>query len=441
MSFRITCSMLLIAVFTGMAPAQWIGSPRWQLPTPTPTPEPAVAEPKDATTSVVVCNSPIDSEASPFRLFSMRPSGFQPTAWVSADYGLSTMSRSVVPALVTTSPAGASQANAGVLGLSSTNLLLGEGYMNSLTSSGARITTGLSLLPGLSLEVSGFFILNGPANFDAGSNGSSGSNAIARPFFEPFTGQQAAELVAFPDRFAGNIDVRFRTTLWGVEANIFENWNLGIPVTPGFGFRYASLNDNLQIQQNTTALNAPALTFNGASIPLSDSIRITDSYQTRNEFIGPQLSLRYEETVGLFTLGVTGKVALGSTTQTISIAGQSEHLSASGQTLASANGGFLATSSNIGTYNQSNFSAIPEIELKLSYQLSSNLSVYASYDFMCWTGVARAGEQVNPTVNLTQVPTAAIFNPGFGGPSNPGPTFHNTDLVVNSLRIGFELKY
>jgi hypothetical protein len=140
-------------------------------------------------------------------------------------------------------------------------------------------------------------------------------------------------------------------------------------------------------------------------------------------------------------LGLTGKVALGATTQTITIAGQSEHLSASGQTLATANGGFLATSSNIGTYHQSNFSAIPEVELKLSYKLTGNLSVFASYDLMCWTAVGRPGEQISPTVNLTQVPTAAIFTPGFGGPSNPGPLFRNTDLVVNSLRLGLELKY
>ena len=432
MNFRITYAMLLVAVVTSAAPAQWQSAPRWQLPTQVQ--EPAKTESKDPQNEIVI-SQPTEIE---FNLFPTRPDGFRPFAWASADYSLSTMTRSVVPALVTSSPNGTSQATAGVLGMSSTNLLLGEGYMNSLTSNGARLTAGISFLPNMSLEVSGFYIPNNPASFDAGSNG---NIAIARPFFEPFTSQQAAELVAFPDRFSGNINVNFRTTLWGVEANIFEDFNLGLPLTPGFGFRYANLNDNLQIQQNSTALNAPALTFNGASIPLSDSIRISDSYQTRNEFIGPQLSLRYEETAGAFTFGITGKLALGSTTQTVIIAGQSEHLSASGQTIATANGGFLATSSNIGSYNHNNFSAIPEVELKLSYNLTRNLSLFASYDFMCWTAIARAGEQVSPTVNLTQVPTAAIFNPGFGGPSNPGPLFRNTDLIVNSLRVGLELKF
>jgi Putative beta barrel porin-7 (BBP7) len=438
MRFRVTCSMLFVAIFTGAAPAQSQPSPLWR--PPSPAQESVTIQGKETPTDVVVVNPSTDCDAGQFSLFSVRPDGFRPFAYVSADFGLSAMSRSVVPALVTSSPGGIPQASAGVLGVFSTNLLLGDSYLNSLTSTGGRLTTGINLVQGLTFEFSGFFIQNGPSSFDAGSNGSD-NIAIARPFFEPFTGQQAAELVAFPNRFAGNIDVRLRTSVWGVEGTIYEDWNCGIPIIPGFGFRYANLNDNLQIQQNTTALNAPALTFNGANIPLSDSTRVTDTYQTRNQFIGPQFCLKYEETLGSFTLGLTGKVALGTTTQTVTIAGQSEHLSASGQTIASANGGFLATASNIGSYNQNNFSAIPEFEVKLSHKLTANLSLFASYDFMCWTGVGRAGSQITPTVNLTQVPTAAIFSPGFGGPSNPGPTFRNSDLVVNSLRVGIEFKY
>jgi hypothetical protein len=380
------------------------------------------------------------SEGSQTDFFSPRPDGFRPFIWMSADYSVSAMSRSSLPALVTSSPAGVSQADAGVLGRSTTNVLLGEGPLGSAISNGVRLTAGIGLLEGVTLEFTGFYIRNGPNDFDASSAGNNNS-IIARPFFEPITSQPASELVAFPNRFAGSIDVNLRTTLWGVEANVFEKFDLGIPITPGFGLRYANLSDNLQIQQNTTALNAPALTFNGTAIPLSDSVRITDSYLTQNEFIGPQLTLRYEQTFDALTLGVTGKLALGATQQSINIAGQSEHISASGQTVNVASGGFLATSSNIGPYNHSNFSAIPELELKLSYNATKNLNLFISYDFMCWTNVARVGEQISPTVNLTQVPTAAVFNPSFGGPNNPAPLFRNVDLVVNSLRVGLELKY
>jgi hypothetical protein len=282
---------------------------------------------------------------------------------------------------------------------------------------------------------------NVSSNFNAAADGSANSIAIARPFFEPFTSSEANELVAFPGRFAGSINVSTHTTLWGVEGNVFERFDLGLPVTLGIGIRYANLNDSLLMQQNTTAITLPALTFNANVIPITDSVQIIDSFRTQNQFIGPQFNVRYQESIGAFNIEILGKVAFGSNQQSITIAGHSNHLSATGQIVESANGGFLALPSNIGTFNSSGFSVIPEVNFKIGYNIRPNLNVFVSYDFLAWSNVARAGNQVDRTVNLTQVPTTAIFNPAFGGPNFPQPLFHSADLTVHSIRFGVEWKY
>jgi hypothetical protein len=139
--------------------------------------------------------------------------------------------------------------------------------------------------------------------------------------------------------------------------------------------------------------------------------------------------------------GVATKLAMGSTQQTIKILGSSDHLLANGATVQSTAAGFLATATNIGTHTRSVFSVMPELNLKLGYNITNRCNVYVGYDFLAWTGVARPGEQIDHAVNLTRVPSAAIFDPNFGGPANPAPLFRNSDLYVHAFRVGVEWKY
>jgi Putative beta barrel porin-7 (BBP7) len=433
MKLRIVCSVMILAMFTGAVRAQG------QTPSSKDTKD--VAKPQTQEKMPEVSSSPLSSEAMPSPAFSIYPDPYRPLAWLTADYTLSWISRANVPALVTSSPLGTAQADAGVLGRNSTSVLLGEGTLGTGITNGVKLGAGIRLCDGLTFEVAGFYMQNTPASFNARGDGSIGSTTIARPFFEPITSQEAALLVAFPNRFAGSIDVNTRTTIWGIEGNFFERFDLTCPVHLGVGFRYANLNDTLTINQNTTAVNAPPLTFNGAVIPLSDSVQITDIFRTQNQFIGPQLNLRYQETIGNFCLEILGKVALGSTQQSVIVSGTSNHLSARGQVLDTANGGFLALPSNIGTFNSSTFSVVPEVNVKLGYNFTRHLNVFVSYDFLAWTNVVRAGEQIDRTVNLTQVPTAALFSPGFGGPNNPTLISRTADLTIHSFRVGFEWKF
>jgi hypothetical protein len=428
MNLRIICSVMVAIMFTGMAQAQQ----------PIPSMDAEKSQPPENTIDVM--SPPAFSEGPAHDAFSIDRSFSQPFLWASADYTMSWLSRQNLPALVTSSSAGVPQAEAGVPGLSTTKVLLGLGPVDSAFANGVRLTTGISFQDGMSFELSGFFMQNRVVNDDFGSTGGPGTSAVARPFFDPNTLQDTAALVGFPNRFAGNIDINMHSSLWGIKGDVFEEWNLGIPLATGVGFRYANLHDNLQIQQDTTALGAPALTFNGAAIPLSDSTRIIDSFQTQNQFIGPELGIRTQRCFGAFSVEVLGEVALGNTEQTLSIAGQTSHVSHGGQILQTVSGGFLASGANMGSTSHNAFSAIPEFNLKLGYKVTNYLNLFVSYDLLYWTDVLRAGSQVDPLVNPTHVPTAAIFSPTPAA-GNFSPAFQGSDLLVHSIRVGLELKY
>jgi hypothetical protein len=427
MKVRLLGAMMMVAMLAGTVRAQE------QLPAPKDLPK---AKDSPAESSVPSTGA----EAMPADLATPHPS--QLTGWLSADYTVGWLPRTTYPALVTTSPAGVPQASAGILGRNTTNLLLGMAPFGTSFSNGGHLDAGVGLMDGLTVELTGFFLLSGRADFHAASNGNNNSAPIARPFFEPITGQEAAAFVAFPGRLAGSIDVHLHTILWGIDGTVVERFHFGLPVTLGLGFRYLNLSDTLAIDQTTAAVSAPALSFNGKLIPLTDSVQITDSFRTQNQFIGPQLSLRYQKVFDPLSVEVLAKLALGSTQETIVIAGASSHLSPASQVLATGNGGFLAAPSNIGTYTNGVFSVVPELNLKLGYHLNRNLNVFVGYDFLCWTNVVRASEPIDRTVNLTQIPTAAVFNPNFGPPGSPSPpTFRSADLIVHSIKVGLEWKF
>jgi hypothetical protein len=70
------------------------------------------------------------------------------------------------------------------------------------------------------------------------------------------------------------------------------------------------------------------------------------------------------------------------------------------------------------------------MELKLGYNLTPNFRVTVGYDLLYWSVVARPGEQISRSVNLTgTTPAAPVF------------TFHESDLWVQGISIGGDLRF
>ena len=196
------------------------------------------------------------------------------------------------PALVTTSPSGTPFGTAAV-----------SGQCNHLDSFWRRPnrakpgpSRGYALSPppadlfpdsdNLGFEASGFLFGSHSVNFGAGSDGN-GNPPIGVPFFGAVSGQEAANMVAFPGAFAGLVNVSLSSQLWGTEANFLAKMDAGPSNRLIFytGFRYVDLQENLDVTQNTTVLSGGGILFNGTTkVSALDGVLIFDTFEGAASF-------------------------------------------------------------------------------------------------------------------------------------------------------------
>jgi len=71
---------------------------------------------------------------------------------------------------------------------------------------------------------------------------------------------------------------------------------------------------------------------------------------------------------------------------------------------------------------------------------SSHWKLYAGYSLLWITTVARAGEPIDPVVNITPFPILSGNGP-LEGPARPAFNFNGTDFWAQGLNFGLELRY
>jgi hypothetical protein len=326
---------------------------------------------------------------------------------------------------------------AGAIGQPGTRVLMGNERVRLPAFSGMRLTVGGWLdddaLYGI--EGSGFALSRGQTRFALASD-TAGNPPLYFPIFSEIAGAERAVPIADPLRgFAGNVAVTSSLRLWGAEYNgllaliRYPNWEL----TLFSGGRYAELKERLLIQNTTTDL-----IFNNTEI-------LNDSFVTRNQFYGGQIGTRLFATYDHFTLDVITKIALGSTHEVIDIAGDISQIGPNPLVppgLGTFPGGVFTQQTNIGHRTSNRFSILPSLELKLGYAFNPRTRVIVGYDLWGWDQVVRPGDQINRNVNLTQ---NAILDPnGVGqlvGAAQPAPLFKRSDLLVQGLSVGVEVRY
>jgi hypothetical protein len=106
---------------------------------------------------------------------------------------------------------------------------------------------------------------------------------------------------------------------------------------------------------------------------------------------------------GLLTIDSRGKLGLGQMHQVASVNGATESLSRTGVRTV-FQGGLLALRSNIGRHQRDELAFLPEVGVNVGLQVTSRVKLYAGYSLLWVSTVARAGEQIDPVVNVTQFP-------------------------------------
>ena len=339
-----------------------------------------------------------------------------PRVWGSFDYLLLWVKHAPMPVPIVTKGSD-SDAVPGAIGQAGTMVLEGNGSTDFGTLSGGRVSVGLWLGYDrcVGIEGSAFATQNAIKRFSANSD-ATGNPPLFIPFFDNASQTEEARPIADP--LAGNVGgATVTSTLQFRGAELNGVLNLGRTENCEFdllaGVRYLRLAESLTVAADSTnaLFDATVSTFDG--------------FGTRNEFFGGQLGGRLSFRGDRLSLDTTLKVAVGPTDETLGVSGNSSAFQAStGMPLGTASGGVFTAASNIRHESHSRISVVPEIETKLGFNLTGNLTLFASYDFLYWTEVIRPGDQMDHV----QAPA-------------PSALFRRSDFWAQGVTFGMEIKF
>lgn len=347
--------------------------------------------------------------------------------WIQAEYLLWWTRGQAFPPLVTTSPVGTPLAIAGLLGQPTTTVLFGGERDDADLRSGVRITAGgwLNQCQTLGLQFRYFQLVNEIEHFKADSNS---HPIIILPFFDE-EGRQRRRITSFPGNIQGNVALDTSSRLSSGEAELvvplYRNCSQ-CRINALLGYRQMCLNEDFGFLDSETNLEG-------------NNVTILDQFNTRNRFYGAELGLATRCCRDRWTLDLAGRVAFGC---------NDRHVNANGVTIfrvpgedpVRQSGGFFALPSNIGRRDDNEFTVIPELNVGVGYQLTCKLRATFGYTFLYWPNAFRPGDQIDTTVNPTQLPS--IDGPGtLVGPARPAPLLRGSDFWAQGLNFGLEFRY
>ncbi len=378
--------------------------------------------------------------------------------WFQTDYLLWWTRGSQLPALITTSPVGTPP---GVLGNQTTEVLFGDERVNGDGQSGYRITFGhwIDCTATVGMEGDYFDLGGNTTRYSSGI--SSGDPVLARPFYDVVNDRQSSQLIAYPDRAAGEGRVkawdRFKSAGARMRYNICNRItccqsscgadSCGVDPCGGglscyttrnarsfrldflAGYRYYQLNGNLEISEEVISLDP------GGPMAVGTMFDIDEIFRASNEFNGAELGLEAEFCRGRWSLELLGKMALGSNYRVVTINGIT-NITVPGQATATHAGGLLALPTNMGSFADDKFAIIPQFGIELGYRLNRHLQFHAGYNFIYWTDVIRAGDQIDMGINPSQIPPGTL-----SGEARPAFEFADSDFWAHGLNLGLEVTF
>ncbi len=365
----------------------------------------------------------------------------RPALWLRGEYLLWTTTRMNLPGLVSEA------ATPGALLAGGGTVLYGNNSVPDGMQNGGRVTAGF-WFPRHSdwgLDASYFFLGTRSTHNENTGTGALGATSTGRPFTEagPVAPGPTAELVSIPG-VPGRITVDTNTRLWGFDANLRRKLccSQGFWIDGLVGYRHIELQDNVDIQEN---IGPPFL-------PGINNAIVSDHFGTRNTFNGAQLGLEAEwRFLPRFTLGGIVKVAGGNMNESINIAGSTTQTFNGPFTgTATQRGGLLAEPSNIGGFSTNRFVIIPEVGVKIGWDITSRWRFLAGYNVMYVSNVVRAGDQIDLRVNSQQrafsLPPLATGLPPQPGlspvtPNLPAVPYRTSEFWAQGVSLGLEYRY
>jgi len=336
-----------------------------------------------------------------------------------------------VPPLVTTSPQGTVQDDAGVLGRTGTEVLFGNGTVGNQIAAGARADFGFWIDPcenlGIGAKVWG--IDGDKTGYSASSPAS--DPILARPFYNVVLDRQDSLLVAFPNLVTGDINVTTDSSVIGVEAYLRSSMFAGCGYNVDLigGYHFVQLSDELSVTSRSVSTDP------GGVVPVGTTFDVADFFDTTNDFHGGEIGFTGEARHGRWTLSGLAKLSVGNMRQRVRIDGTSAITTPNSTPTVTA-GGLLALPTNMGRYSRDKVALIPEVNLTLAYRLRDWLNLSVGYNAIYWTDVVLSGDQIDMNVNPTQLNGGILI-----GPAAPTFAYRNTDYWMHGLTLGATITY
>lgn len=310
---------------------------------------------------------------------------------------------------------------AGAIGQPGTRVLYGGDGVDYDWTPGFKLSLGTWLGDGpVGVEANVFWLSTADESFNAG-----GAQPLYLPTFNAQSGREGRLIVNDATAgLAGTVGVDSQSRLWGLDANALYSLSAGdTEATFLAGFRYANLDERLTIRNTATTTPGGAVTA------------MQDRFETENRFYGGQIGGRLTMYSGVWSFGLSAKLAVGQTRQTVDVTGVTRQ-SIQPNALP---GGFFALPSNIRRETNSEFTVLPELNLRLGVQLTAGIRAFIGYDALYWSNVARPGDQVDRVTNPTQSP---VFGGGaLIGDARPRFLTETAGFYAQGVSAGLEWRY
>ena len=314
-------------------------------------------------------------------------------------------------------------------------------------------STDYDILSGFKIGVGG---LNGATNLgfeanvivlgnttDATTVGPVTNGVLARPFLDTAnrTSVENAVVLASPGAFTGSIDARTVFSAYGAEANPFFRLVQGNSVNFDLitGFRYFAANERLDVYDSRTILAGGVSAFNGLGVGAGSQLLTEDHVSARNQFYGLNLGARLSYASGPWFVDLTGKVAIGGVHQIVTLDGKTTLIGGGLVGPTTTAGGFLANIANGGSRNNNDFAVLPEGNAQLGYQATSWLNVFAGYQVIYLSNMARPADQVSRAIASNRLATVNTFNSR--GITATDSRIDSNDVFIHGFNFGFTVVY
>jgi len=245
-------------------------------------------------------------------------------------------------------------------------------------------------------------------------------------FFDDFNTGSPSHLKQnfFPSDPASSASFQYSTEQYGGEANglihvgTWEPTNgIKVNVDGLGGFRYFGLQDSYSDQYLEP--NAGFFYF--------------DNFKTENNFYGANFGAHIRVECKRFFAEITPKVALGVTDESLDVSGSNVVPFNPGP------GGFYASGNKLGQHSSTPFAYLPQVTVKLGYNINGTIEAFVGYDALYLSDVARVENQISTQLDGNQM-AGFGFTPG--GPADASPAYgvSSSSLFEQGVTAGLTFK-